>query len=82
MIILHYQKSLSNNKRPDLLLEICCGNKKIFVVLDSKFKNYNYKLSATYETQAMIEKYKISSDYFIFILHPCKDIRNYSELKL
>jgi hypothetical protein len=73
-IILHYQKTLSNNKRPDLLLEICCSDRKIFVVLDAKFKNYNYKLSATYETQAMIEKYKISSDYFIFILHPCKDL--------
>ena len=73
-IILHYQKSLSNNKRPDLLLEISCSNRKIFVILDAKFKNYNYKLSATYETQAMIEKYKINSDYFTFILHPCKDL--------
>ncbi len=73
-VILHYQKLLSNNKHPDFLLEICCGIRKIFVVLDAKFKNYNYKKSATYETLAMIEKYKINSDYYVFILHPCKDL--------
>lgn len=55
-------------------MEISCNNRKIFVVLDAKFKNYNYKKSATYETLEMIEKYKVSSEYFIFILHPCKDL--------
>jgi hypothetical protein len=73
-VILHYQKVLSNNKRPDFLLEICCGSRKIFVVLDAKFKNYNYKKSATYETIEMVEKYKINSDFYVFILHPCKDL--------
>lgn len=73
-VILNYQKILSNKKRPDFLLEISCGSRKIFVVLDAKFKNYNYKKSATYETLEMTEKYKINSDYYVFILHPCKDL--------
>ena len=73
-IILHFQKKITGNKRPDFLLEILCGNRKIYVVLDSKFKNYNYKKSAILETKEMIDKYKVSSDYFVFILHPCKDL--------
>ncbi len=73
-IVLHYQKCLTNGNRPDILLEISCRNRRIFVVLDAKFKNFNYKKSATYETQSMIKKYKINSDYYIFVLHPCKDL--------
>jgi hypothetical protein len=43
-------------------------------VLDAKFQNYNYKKSATEKTKEMIDKYKINADYYVFILHPCKDL--------
>lgn len=75
-IVLHYQKSLSNNKRPDFLLEISCKHRRIFVVLDAKFKNYKYKMGATKDLDEIKEKYGISEDYFVFTLHPCKDFLN------
>ena len=75
-IILHYQNTLSNNKRPDFLLEIHCGNRKIFVVLDAKFKNYKYKVSATKDLEEMQNKYNVNDNYFVFTIHPCKDFIN------
>ena len=71
-VILHYQKKITDNKRPDFILEVSCNNRKINLVLDSKFKNYNYKDSITRETIAMKDKYEEDSNY-VFILHPCKD---------
>jgi hypothetical protein len=71
-VILHYQKSISENKRPDFILEITSNKRTINLVLDSKFKNYNYKKSIIYETIAMKEKYGNSNSY-VFVLHPCKD---------
>ena len=75
-IVLHYQKRLENNKRPDILLEIKTHRNKIFVVLDAKYKNYNYKLSATREVMNMQEKYNVQDNYHVFILHPCNDLDN------
>lgn len=75
-IVLHYQRKLANGKRPDILLEISCRSRKIFIVLDAKYKNYNYKISAVNEAQKMVNKYRINSEYYVFILHPCKDITN------
>jgi len=71
-VTLHYQKSISGNKRPDFILEITYNNRSINLVLDSKFKNYNYKKSIVYETVDMLNKYGGNKNYF-FILHPCKD---------
>jgi len=71
-VTLHYQKRSVLNKIPDFVLEVICNNQKINIVLDSKFKNYNYKKSIVYETIAMRTKYGDSNNY-VFILHPCKD---------
>ncbi len=71
-VTLHYQKSNAENKRPDFVLEIKCNRQSINLILDSKFKNYNYKKSIVYETIEMINKYGGNGNY-IFILHPCKD---------
>jgi hypothetical protein len=72
-VILHYQKPLSNNKRPDFLLEISKGHRKISLILDAKFKNYKYKKGATSDLEAINEKYQISDNDFVFTLHPCND---------
>jgi len=69
---LHYQKSIAENKRPDFILELTCNKRTINLVLDSKFKNYNYKKSIVYETVDMTNKYGGNRTY-VFILHPCKD---------
>jgi hypothetical protein len=71
-VTLHYQKSIVENKRPDFILEITCNSRTINLVLDSKFKNYNYKKSIVYETVDMTTKYGGNKNY-VFILHPCKD---------
>lgn len=71
-VILHYQKSDLQNRRPDFILEISCNKRKIYLVLDSKFKNYSYKKSIIYDSIAMKNKYG-DRDNFVFILHPCKD---------
>jgi len=71
-VTLHYQKKILENKRPDFILEVSCNNRRINLVLDSKFKNYNYKKSIIYETIAMTDKYSEGSNY-VFILHPCKN---------
>ena len=71
-VTLHYQKSIEDHKRPDFILEITSKKKSINLVLDSKFKNYNYKKSIVYETVYMTKKYG-SDGNFVFILHPCKD---------
>lgn len=71
-VTLHYQKSIAENKRPDFILEVTCNRRTINLVLDSKFKNYNYKKSIVYETVDMTNKYGGNKNY-IFILHPCKD---------
>jgi len=71
-VILHYQKVISNGKRPDFILEISSSGKKINIILDSKFKNYNYKQSIIYETISMRDKYRDTNN-FVFILHPCKN---------
>ena len=71
-VTLHYQKSISDDKRPDFILAITCNNRTINLILDSKFKNYNYKKSIIYETIAMKEKYS-GDKHYVFILHPCND---------
>ncbi len=71
-VTLHYQKSIAENKRPDFILEITCNRRTINLVLDSKFKNYNYKQSIIYETIHMKKKYGDNENY-VFILHPCMD---------
>lgn len=71
-VTLHYQKSIAENKRPDFILEVTCNKRTINLVLDSKFKNYNYKKSIVYETVIMTDKYGGNKNY-VFILHPCKD---------
>ncbi|MCH8490794.1 MAG: hypothetical protein LAT81_12805 [Oceanicaulis sp.] len=71
-VTLHYQKSIVENKRPDFILEVTCNRRTINLVLDSKFKNYNYKKSIVYETVDMTNKYGANKNY-VFILHPCKD---------
>jgi len=71
-VTLHYQKSIAENKRPDFILEVTCNRRTINLVLDSKFKNYNYKKSIVYETVDMTNKYRANKNY-VFILHPCKD---------
>lgn len=71
-VILHYQKSISENKRPDFILEVTCNRRTINLVFDSKFKNYNYKKSIVHETIDMTNKYGSDRNY-VFILHPCKD---------
>jgi len=74
-IILHYQKKIGN-KRPDFVLEISFGLRSINLVMDAKYKNYNYKLSASEEIRLLIEKYKINSNHFVFSLHPNNDLIN------
>jgi hypothetical protein len=71
-VTLHYQKSIAEKKRPDFILEVTCNNRTINLVLDSKFKNYNYKKSIVYEVMDMTTKYGGNNNY-VFILHPCKD---------
>lgn len=71
-VTLHYQKSITENKRPDFILEVTCNKRTMNLVLDSKFKNYNYKKSIVYETVDMTHKYGGNKNY-VFILHPCKD---------
>jgi len=71
-VTLHYQKTIAENKRPDFIMEITCNGLTINLVLDSKFKNYNYKKSIVYETIDMTNKYGSNRNY-VFILHPCKD---------
>lgn len=71
-VTLHYQKSIAENKRPDFILEVTYNGQSINLVLDSKFKNYNYKKSIVYETMDMNNKYGGDKN-FVFILHPCKD---------
>lgn len=72
-LILHYQKKV-RDKRPDFVLEINSNGRTIFLVLDAKFRNYNYKLSASAEIRLLTEKYKINSNYFVYSLHPSSDI--------
>ena len=72
-IILHYQKKIED-KRPDFILEIRSNDRTICLVLDAKFKNYNYKLSASEEIRLLTEKYQIDSSHFVFSLHPCNDL--------
>lgn len=72
-IILHYQKTLADGKRPDFIIEITHGTRNIQLILDSKFKNYNYKQTIVYESLAMFEKYSNNRDNYVFVLHPCKD---------
>lgn len=71
-VTLHYQKSIAENKRPDFILEVTCNRRTINLILDSKFKNYNYKKSIVNETVDMTNKYGSNRNY-VFILHPCKD---------
>jgi hypothetical protein len=72
---LHYQKNIAEDKRPDFILEIKGQNgKTVNLVLDSKFKNYNYKKSIIYETIAMRDKYNQDGQNPVFVLHPCKDV--------
>jgi hypothetical protein len=71
-VTLHYQKNLAENKRPDFILEVTCNNQTINLVLDAKFKNYNYKKSIVYDTMNMATKYGGDRNY-VFILHPCKE---------
>ena len=71
-VTLHYQKSITDNKRPDFILEVTCNGRTINLVLDSKFKNYNYKKSIVYDTIDMANKYSADTNY-VFILHPCRD---------
>lgn len=73
-IIIHYQKKLSNLKRPDIILEIKLSNRTKQVVLDAKYKNYNYTKSAAIETINVKDKYAINANYFVFITHPCQDV--------
>lgn len=75
-VTLHYQQSLSNGKRPDFILEVNCQGRKIFVILDAKFKNYEYKKGAENDLKEMKEKYLIGDNFFVFTIHPCKDYRN------
>ena len=72
-LILHYQKRIGD-KRPDFVLEISSGTRSINLVLDAKYKNYNYKLSASEEIRLLVNKYKINSNHFIFSLHPNNDL--------
>jgi len=71
-VTLHCQRSIAENKRPDFILEVSCNGRTINLILDSKFKNYNYKKSIVYETIDMTNKYGGNENY-VFILHPCKD---------
>jgi len=71
-VTLHYQKSISDNKRPDFIIEVTCNGRTINLIIDSKFKNYNYKKSIVYEIIDMFHKYGSGKNY-VFILHPCKD---------
>lgn len=66
---LHYQKQLLNNKRPDFIIEIETNSKTVNLILDAKFKNYNYKKSASIEAKNMYEKY----GHYTFTLHPTSD---------
>ena len=71
-VTLHYQKTNAENKRPDFILEMTCNKRSINLVIDSKFKNYNYKKSIVYEAIDMKNKYGGDANY-VFIVHPCKD---------
>lgn len=72
-VILDYQKRIGD-KRPDFVLEISSGSRTINLIMDAKYKNYNYKLSASEEIRLLIDKYKINSNHFVFSLHPNNDL--------
>jgi len=72
---LFYQMKLTEDKRPDFYLEIKTDSKSIYLILDAKFKNYNYKKTASIEAKKMKEKYSISSNHYTFTLHPTSDIK-------
>jgi polyhydroxyalkanoate synthesis regulator phasin len=69
-----YQKTLPNNNRPDFILEIKNNSRVVSLILDSKFKNYNYKKSLNYEVQELCSKYNGINNY-VFALHPCNDLK-------
>lgn len=74
-IKLFYQKKLTEDKRPDFYLEIKTHKKRINLILDAKFKNYNYKKSASIEAKKIKEKYSTTSNHYTFTLHPTSDIK-------
>ena len=76
---LYYQKKLADNKRPDFFIEIKANSKTVNLILDAKFKNYNYKKSASIDAIYMYEKY----GNYTFTLHPTSDkIWNEKDVKL
>jgi hypothetical protein len=66
---LYYQKQLLDYKRPDFLIELRTNTKTVNLILDAKFKNYNYKSTASIEAKKMHEKYGT----YTFTLHPTSD---------
>lgn len=73
-VTLHYQKLLNGGKRPDFELEVSHGKRNIRILLDAKFKNYQYKKGALEELENLNEKYLQKEINAVFVLHPCKDL--------
>jgi len=69
---LFYQKTLPNGKRPDFVLEIQTNKNTIYLVLDAKFKNFQYQKNVVNELKIIKEKYK-GHKHHVFIIHPCTD---------
>lgn len=70
-IILHYEKVLSNGKRPDYLLEIISlrTNKKHNLIMDAKFRE-NIKVKDLIEELYHYKNYSQNNKNTVFILHP------------
>ena len=74
-VILHYQITLKTGKRPDIILEISSDKNRVNLILDAKFKNYNYKKSLTYEIENLLDKYQQGNNC-VFALHPCNNLKH------
>ncbi len=70
-IILHYEKELSNRKRPDYVLEIQSlrTNNIHNLILDAKFKE-NVNVKALIEEMYHTKNYSQNDTNTVFILHP------------
>ena len=80
--ILHYQKKLSNGKRPDFIVEIICGAKTRRLILDAKFKNYTNQGALEKESLLMEEKYGEGMYDAVFVLHPSSLQKPYLDTNL
>lgn len=72
IVTLFYQLTLDNGTRPDYVLEISSAGKRVWLVLDAKFKNFYRPGSLEEEIDNVMSKYN-GPNNFVFLLQPCGD---------